>query len=407
MATVTTAGPTTLAARLRDSRVPWEVLDERYRALLRLVDTLLGVVPNCDRYLEIWPPAFRTYNIMVPNLLNLPVPILGVGGPPPGVVGLAMYVASRTAECPYCSAHSCSFAMRRGASPATVAAALLPDRSGLGRGELAAIAVARSLARVPCELTEAEKTELVEVYGERRAEWIVLGVVMMGFLNKFMDALGVELEQGVVDETSGTLGPGWSPGKNGADLDPLAPPRPLPRVDGWRTRVALLPLLGPAVRYDARAQRGTPRRAPAIGAFLARQLGHDLPVLATLRSNRARRAVASMVVQNLDARSSVIGIDAKLRAGAIYADAVSDAALAGDIRALARHAGVDVDDLSGDDPWLVLARAASPSPARVDASTLEAMDSAGVAAAGIVELITFLGVLQLLHRLSCWARPTV
>jgi hypothetical protein len=38
----------------------WDELHDRYRALLKLVDNVLGVVPNCDRYLEIWPPAFRT-----------------------------------------------------------------------------------------------------------------------------------------------------------------------------------------------------------------------------------------------------------------------------------------------------------------------------------------------------------
>jgi len=84
------AGSLSLAPLLHDSRVGWDVLEDRYGALLRLVDTVLGVVPNCDRYLEIWPPAFRTYNIIVPNLLNLPVPVFGLGGPPGEVVGLAM-----------------------------------------------------------------------------------------------------------------------------------------------------------------------------------------------------------------------------------------------------------------------------------------------------------------------------
>ena len=89
---------------------------------------------------------------MVPNLLNLPAPILGFGGPPSHVVGLAMYVASRTAGCSYCSAQSCWFAMRGGATAAQVAAAVVPDLAeGLGRAELAAVAVARSLARVPTE----------------------------------------------------------------------------------------------------------------------------------------------------------------------------------------------------------------------------------------------------------------
>jgi hypothetical protein len=167
--------PASLTPLLHNSMVGWDALHQRYGVLLRLVDTVLGVMPTCDPYLEIWPPAFRTYNIMVPNFLNLPVPILRLGGPPPEAVGLAMYVASRTAECPYCSAHSCSFAMRRGASPEKVAAALLPDQDSFTRGELATIAVARSLARVPCELTAAERAELVAVYGERDAEWIGLG----------------------------------------------------------------------------------------------------------------------------------------------------------------------------------------------------------------------------------------
>ncbi|MEO7422141.1 MAG: carboxymuconolactone decarboxylase family protein, partial [Ornithinibacter sp.] len=139
-------GSASLAPLLEPSLVGWVELDDGYHTLLELVRALLGVVPDCDRYLEIWPPAFQSYNVMVPNLLNLPVPVLGLGGLPPSVVGLAMYVASRTADCEYCSAHTCSFALRRGADPAKVAAALLPDRTSFEPGELATIAVARSLA---------------------------------------------------------------------------------------------------------------------------------------------------------------------------------------------------------------------------------------------------------------------
>ena len=117
----------TLAALLHDDAVEWDVLHDRHGPMLEVVRTLLGVVPNCDRYLEIWEPAFRTYNIMVPNFLNVPVSILGFGGPPAGVVGMGMYVTSRTAECPYCTAHTCSFALRRGASPEKMARALVPD----------------------------------------------------------------------------------------------------------------------------------------------------------------------------------------------------------------------------------------------------------------------------------------
>jgi alkylhydroperoxidase family enzyme len=410
-----------LTPLLRDAMVSWEVLAERHGPLLDLVETVLGVVPNCDRYLEIWPPAFRTYNVLVPNFLNLPVPVLGLGGPPPAVVGLAMYVASRTAACPYCSAHSCSFAMRRGASPETVAAALLPERASVSRGELATIAVARSLARVPCELTRGERTELLDVYGERSAEWIVLGAAMMGFLNKFMDAVGVELEQSVVAEVGPTMGPHWSAGKAGVLLDSDLPDVPPPPVDGWRTRLRLLPLLPAAIRFDRRCQRGVPSRWPAVGEYLRERTGHDFPVLARLRSSRARRSIASMVRENLDPASSVVGIDVKVLAGAVFAEIVQDEHLAGDVRALARHASVDgqrLDDAvavaRGDDSTLPagdrktavtlrLARAASSSPARIDATTVAACRDVGLSAVAVVEIVTWLSVLQMLHRLTCFA----
>ena len=410
----------TLASLLHDSMVDWDVLDKRYRPLLRLVDALLGVVPNCDRYLEIWPPAFRTYNVMVPNLLNLPVPVFGVGGPPPAVIGLAMYVASRTAECPYCSAHSCSFAMRRGATAESVASALVPDRGSFTRGELAAIAVARSLARVPCELTAPEKAELIDVFGERRAEWIVLSVVMMGFLNKFMDATGIELEQTVVDEVSETMGPAWSPGHAGADLDPNMPRRPAPPADGWRTRVRLLPLLPAAIAFDRRVQRSTPHRTSDIRTYLAAEVGHDFPAVMGLRSGRARRCIATILLENLDASNSVVGLDVKVLIGAVFAAVVGDGSLAGDMRALAGRAAVDDGRLDaaaafaqGDGAALdgeadavrsvlALGLAASPSPAAVDARTVEACERAALAPQVIVETVTWLGVLQLLHRLTCY-----
>ena len=417
--------PASLTPLLREEMVGWELLEKRYGALLALVDTVLGVVPNCDRYLEIWPPAFRSYNVMVPNLLNLPVPVLGWRGPSPAHVGLGMYVASRTAECPYCSAHSCSCALRRGAAPQTVAAALLPDQKSFSRGELATIAVARSLARVPCELTAAERAELVAVYGARNSEWIVLAVVMMGFLNKFMDAIGVELEESVVAETRATLGTGWSPGKAGALLDPAAETRPVPPVDGWRTRLRLLPLLPAAVRFDRSCQQGVPKRWPAVGAYLRDRTGHDFPVLARLHSKRARRSIASMLRDNLDPSTTVVGIETKVLAGAVFAEVVEDPNLACDVRALARRAAVDSGLLDKivvfarhgatssppvSDPRvaavLMMVRAASHTPARVNTATVAACREAELSPAAIVEVITWVAVLQMLHRLTFFTHCT-
>lgn len=386
--------PASLTSLLHDARISWEDLHGRYDPLLRLVDALLGVVPNCDPYLEIWPPAFRTYNVLVPNLLNLPVPVFGIGGPPPGVVGLAMYASSRTAGCGYCSSHSCSFAMRRGASAETLAAALLPERTGLSRGELATVAVAAGLGRVPSELTLAQKSALIVEYGERKAEWIALGAVMMGFLNKFMDTVGVELEQAVIDEVAATMGPTASTGH--------APP-----VDGLRSRLRVLPLLPAAIRYDRRAQRGVPARQPALGAHLKQRTGHDFPVLGQVRSKRAARAIGTMVCLNLDPATTVVGLQAKISAGLVFAAATENQCLLDDLRALARHNGVDPGAPQADPTTsavLVLARAAASSPARIDVDTVRACGGV-LSPAAVIEVVAWIAVLQLLHRLTCWVEP--
>lgn len=411
-----------LTPLLHDAAVSWHSLRQQYGPLLKLVDTVLGVIPNCDRYLEIWPPGFRTYNVLVPNLLNLPVPVLAVGGPPPSAVGLAMYVASRTAGCSYCSAHSCSFALRRGAALDTVTAAVLAGHPSLSRGEAATVAVAHGLASSPSSMTSGQRQELEDVYGHKQAEWVAAGAVLMGFLNTFMDVVGVELEQDVVDEVAQTLGPGWSPGKTGALLDPSAPPRPTPAADGLRTKLRLLPLMPAAIRYDRRWQRGTPSSASDVAGVLRRQTGHDFPVLASLRSGRIRRCIATVLLDNLDPRSSEVGIATKLLAGTVFAAVAQDERLAGDLAALAHAADVPVrrladaaafaadnDRIPADDAQqaalLALARAGSSSPARVSEDVATACRDSALSPTSIVELVTWLSVLQLLHRLTAWALP--
>ena len=125
-----------------------------------------------------------------------------------------------------------------------------------------------------------------------------------------------------------------------------------------------------------------------------------------------------MLRENLDPVSTIIGLDTKILAGAVFAEVVADATLAGDIRAIAaKHAVTDsqIDaaarfELPAENPKLraalTLARAASPSPARIDADVVAACREGGLSAPAIVELVCWLSVLQMLHRLFCFcARP--
>lgn len=412
-----TPAPDTLAALLRPHCVPWQVLHQRYGSLLELVRVLIGVVPECDPYLEIWPPAFRTYNLIVPSFLNLPLPVFGLGATPAPLLGLGMYVASRAAECPYCSAHTCSFALRRGATPEKMAQALVPDRDTFSEAEVATIAVARALARIPCELTADERRAFERAFTPEQAEWLLLGIVMMGFLNKFMDAIGVELEPQTAAEVAPAMGAGWSAGKAGRALEP-GRTEPLPPIDSMRTRLRLLPLLPGALRLDRDWKRGVPARWPAVGAFLREHAGHDFPLLTHLRHDRPRRAIAALLRENLDPATTVLGLQRKVLAGAIFATVVDDETLAADMRMLAAHHGLSPDALAeavryaaerpdtvpGTDPTtraaLQVTLAASPSPAAIDASTVEL--ARALEPAAVVELVTWLAVLQMLHRLASY-----
>ncbi len=375
----------TLSALLQAEAVPMAVLHARYGSLLELVRRVIGVVPNCDPYLEIWPPAFRTYNVMVPNLLNLPFMVWGLGAPR-STLGLAMYVSSRAAGCMYCSAHSCTFALRRGASVDEVASAL-DGQESLTEADRAAVRVARTLAVVPAAIDDEDRAELRRHFSETDAEWIVLSIAMMGWLNKTMDALGVPLEEATASEVTGVIAPsGWTPSQHMKGAVQAGDP---PGADSLATRLGLIRYAPRAIKLDKAWTEGVPDRWPAVGEYLRRRTGHSFPVLARLRNRRAIRAIATMIKDNLS--ESVIGLDEKLAAGLIYADTIGNPSLAEELRALGAR------ELP-DSPTQTLARAISPSPAAVDRSVLES--SRAIPPAGIVELVSFVSVLQMLHRLS-------
>lgn len=76
-----TANTNTIAQLLKSSEIDFDTLHESYDSMLGLVKELIGVVPNCDKLLEIWSTGFRTYNLIVPNFLNLPFSLWGFGAP--------------------------------------------------------------------------------------------------------------------------------------------------------------------------------------------------------------------------------------------------------------------------------------------------------------------------------------
>ena len=430
----TKAAEDTLSRSLRTAAVDFARLRQEHGPMLQIVRLIIGVVPNCDPLLAIWPTGFRTYNLLVPNLLNLPFSVWGFG-PPAVTVGLALCAASRMAQCAYCTAHTCSFTLRRGAQSKKKLA------GDLTAAETAAVDVAEALAGIPCTITADQRAELLRHFSAMDAERIVLGIAMMGFLNKFMDAVGVDLEAAAVEEVSPVLRPtGWTPGKHRIEDAPPADPSLQARpggVDTLGTKLAILRYLPAAVRLDLAWTRGVPSRWPAVGAYLQAHTGHDFPLLAKLRSRRAVRAIATVLRDNLTAADSRLGLRTKALTGLVYASVVGNETLVREARFLALRMSPPVDEwtldavarfaagpaLFEEDALLeaiahlesvpgldgpaalalVLAKSVSPSPAAVPAALIARIAEA-LSSEAQVELVVWIGVQQMLHRLDSFLR---
>lgn len=417
--------PATLAWELRDATVDMGQLTKDYKPMLRLVRELIGVVPNCDNFLEIWPAGFRTYNLLVPNLFNLPHMLVGQGAPK-DLVGLAAYVSSRAAECMYCSAHTCSFAIRRGASPDAVA-------GHYNEIEEAVANLAFALGRVPNEMSIDLIKALEQFLDPGDLEWIVLSAAMMGFLNKFMDAMGIPLEPEAVSDVSTLIGPtGWSVGKHLWDPDDPTFTAPFTTnghpggadqipVDGLGTYMRVIRQAPAALRLEGKWTKGVSGRIGPALVMLEDRIGYAFPILATLQHKRAVKAIATVLRENLDERLTALGLGAKCMVGLVYAKVVDDEMLQSEMIQLGQLLAPDIDPrtmvevgrfataspeqavipggiTSHEAAALILAKAASPSPSVVNEITISTVID-HLTPPQVVETVVWLSVLQMLHRL--------
>ncbi len=345
----------------------------------------------------------------------------------------------------YCSAHLCSFALRRGTTPEALIGSYSPVEAAVAR-------VAEGISRVPADITKADVAELESFLPPEQIEWIVLGVAMMGFLNKFMDTMGIELEEATIHDVEDLIGPtGWKVGKHGwnsEQLDefdmsggrPLRPRTPASGIrngdsstngdtpgyllvpqDGVGTYLRVIRQAPAAIRKERKWTKGMSSRiAPAL-LTLEAEVGHSFPILASLRHNRAVRAIATVLRDNLDSERTVLGLRAKCLVGLVYARVVGNEVLTSEAIQLALTLVPDLDHplltavgrfatappetatlppglTSEEAAAVMLAKVAAPSPSQVNEISIE-VAAGSLSPAQIVETVIWLSVQQLLHRL--------
>jgi len=129
---------------------------------------------------------------------------------------LVAHVASRTAGCQYCMAHTAGGALLAGIDPRKVAAVWEFRTSSLySQAEKVALDFAIAAAGQPNGVTEAMFAEMRRHWNENQIVEIAAVVAVFGFLNRWNDTMGTPLEEEPIEVGEKYLAAhGWSPGKH-------------------------------------------------------------------------------------------------------------------------------------------------------------------------------------------------
>jgi len=125
-------------------------------------------------------------------------------------------IASQTAGCRYCQAHTARAAERYGASGARISEVWNYERSDLFTpAEKAALAFAQAAASVPNAVDEKIGRELREHWTDAEIVEILGVVALFGYLNRWNDSMATSIEAGAVESGEKHLAAqGWAPGKH-------------------------------------------------------------------------------------------------------------------------------------------------------------------------------------------------
>jgi len=127
------------------------------------------------------------------------------------------YIASLTAGCRYCQAHTARAAERYGGSDARLAEIWNYERSDLFTpAEKAAFAFAQAAASVPNAVDAKIGADMRRHWSDEEIVEMLGVVALFGYLNRWNDTMATAIEPGAVESGEKHLAArGWTPGKHG------------------------------------------------------------------------------------------------------------------------------------------------------------------------------------------------
>lgn len=142
--------------------------------------------------------------------------ILYEGTVPEELKMLVSLIASQAAGCRYCQAHMANLSRIYKASDRKIAAVWEFESSDLfTSAEKAALRLAMKASMVPNETTKQDFDQLKHYFDEEQIVEIVASIALFGYLNRWNDTMGTQLEELPSEVAGQTLAAqGWNPGKH-------------------------------------------------------------------------------------------------------------------------------------------------------------------------------------------------
>ena len=162
--------------------------------------------PIYRRYAETYGPFLNQVKVFAhrgPALRHLMGMLLELADEavlPKRYLEIALVAVSKANECTYCVAHHAPRLVAQGLDPASVAAILEPEVPGFDELDTLvrdyAVAITEDARRMPAAMVERLKSH----FSEEQVVELTLRAALCGFFNRFNEALGIEIEDGVVED---------------------------------------------------------------------------------------------------------------------------------------------------------------------------------------------------------------
>lgn len=181
-----------------------------FEPLFQAIEGHLGILPNSTLTMAHRPDIMRAF-------AELNATVMGEGTVDRGLKQLVVLMASNSANCAYCQAHTSHVAELRGVHADKIEAVFEFETSPLfDDAERAALRVARGAGRVPNEVTDEEFADLRAHFSDEQVVEIVAAICVFGYLNRWNDTMATTLEQSPLAFASEHLAPaaGWDVGKH-------------------------------------------------------------------------------------------------------------------------------------------------------------------------------------------------